>query len=176
MVLRATGVLPAACWRWAELLTWHGELQPWLDTQSPGCCKIPPPRHIPGSAGYQRQGTGPGAPGVTPVPWGPGWLVLGSALPPEPLACPGPVQPGLSGLGPVGALHAPAVLRGVDVLTQCGLLQSRQALTKNTFPVQRELPCHTLLFCFPLRAFLLRALPWSPSRVLPLSHPSRPIV
>lgn len=64
-------------------------------------------------------------------------------------------------------LRAPGLPRGVDVLTQRGLLQSRQALTKNTFPVRRELPHRTLLFCFPLRPFFPQALPWSPSRVLP---------
>lgn len=155
-VLRATWVLPAACQRWAELLTWYRE--PRLDPRSPGCCKLPLPRHILGSAGYQDLGDRAQEHRGSPQCWHQLCLqslllTLGQCS----LICPGQEQQ---------APHAPG-LRGVDVLTQCGLLQSRQALTKNTFPVRRELPCHMLLFCFPLRAFLPQALPWSPSRVFP---------
>lgn len=79
----------------------------------------------------------------------------------------GSAQPGPSWPGAAAALCAPCSLPGVDVLTQCGLLQSRQALTKNTFAVRRELPRHVLLFCFPLRVFLAPDLSWSLSRVFP---------
>lgn len=79
----------------------------------------------------------------------------------------GSAQPGPSWPGAAAAPCAPCSLPGVVVLTQCGLLRSRQALTKNTFAVRRELPRHVLLFCFPLRVFLAPDLSWSLSRVFP---------
>ena len=147
-VLGATWVLPAACWRWAELPTRHRE--PWLHPQGPSSCRLPPPGHVLGSAGYHSLGDRVQEHSGSPQPHeGVGWPVPGWALPPESLGGPRSAQPGLPWLGAAGALRAPGLLRGVDVLTQCGLLQSRQALTKNTVPVRRELPRHTLLCCFP---------------------------
>lgn len=67
-------------------------------------------------------------------------------------------QPGPSWPGAADAPRTPGSLPRVDVLTQCGLLRSRQALTKNTFPVRRELPRHVLLFCFRLRIFFAQDL------------------